>query len=83
MQVVKLTGTNKSRTSILTFTSYLGVSVPELGILLLMNVAFVFYSLCCKRRISLNFPVALAIGSHLFPSRTQKLSLLAPMVLPW
>ena len=29
------------------------------------------------------FPVAMAEGSHLFPSRTQKLSLPAPMVLPW
>ena len=27
--------------------------------------------------------MAMAEGSHLFPSRTQKLSLLAPMVLHW
>ncbi len=29
------------------------------------------------------FPVAMAKGSHLFPSRTQKLSPSAPMVLGW
>ena len=29
------------------------------------------------------FPVAMARGIHLFPSRTQKLSLFAPMVLGW
>ena len=28
-------------------------------------------------------PVAIAKGIHLFPSRTQKLSLSAPMVLGW
>ena len=29
------------------------------------------------------FPVAMAKGSHLFPSRTQKLSPSAPKVLGW
>src|SRR3954451_225205 len=33
------------------------------------------------RRDSLEFPVALAKGKHLFPFRTEKLSLSAPMVL--
>src|SRR3954454_12497786 len=33
------------------------------------------------RRDSREFPVALARGKHLFPFRTEKLSLTAPMVL--
>src|SRR5471032_3119701 len=40
------------------------------------------------RRLHLSFvkeryPVTIATGSHLFPSRTQQLSPSAPMVLPW
>ena len=31
----------------------------------------------------IRFPVAMAMGSHLFPSRTQKLSPSAPKVLGW
>src|SRR3979490_1568207 len=29
------------------------------------------------------YPVTIAVGKHLFPSRTQQLSPPAPMVLPW
>ncbi len=36
---------------------------------------------CCGTRSSERFPVAIAAGSHPFPSRTRKLSLPAPMVL--
>ena len=35
------------------------------------------------REKSISFPVAMARGSHLFPFRTQKLSLFAPKVLGW
>ena len=35
------------------------------------------------RLIKLQFPVVMARGSHLFPYRTQKLSLSALMVLGW
>ena len=35
------------------------------------------------RKESKPFPVAMARGSHLFPFRTQQLSLLAPKVLGW
>ena len=36
-----------------------------------------------KKRNRNQFPVIMARGRHLFPYRTQKLSLLAPMVLGW
>lgn len=43
------------------------------------------YSLCLDSlsKIEKVFLVAMAEGSHPFPSRTRKLSPLAPMVLPW
>ena len=37
----------------------------------------------CRSTKLLQFPVAMAKGSHLFPFRTQKLSPSAPMVLGW
>src|SRR5205807_3789063 len=36
-------------------------------------------SFVCEER----YPVTIAVGKHLFPSRTQQLSPPAPMVLPW
>src|SRR5438105_5596518 len=36
-------------------------------------------SFVCEER----YPVTIAVGRHLFPSRTQQLSPPAPMVLPW
>ena len=43
------------------------------------------YSLCLDSIVKSQkfFLVAMAEGSHPFPSRTRKLSPLAPMVLPW
>ena len=34
-------------------------------------------------RFEERYPVTIAVGKHLFPSRTQQLSPPAPMVLPW
>src|SRR5579864_5153024 len=35
------------------------------------------------RPLTKRYPVTIAAGKHLFPSRTQQLSPPAPMVLPW
>ena len=50
-----------------------------------------FCGSCCSRLRRLRYlllqeeryPVTIAVGKHLFPSRTQQLSPPAPMVLPW
>ena len=40
-------------------------------------------SSAARHQTSSQFPVVMTRGSHLFPSRTQKLSLSVPMVLGW
>ena len=47
------------------------------------KLAALLYNTCLCRRFCQKIPVVMAKGSHLFPYRTQKLSLSAPMVLGW
>lgn len=57
---------------------------PLCGIVCESFLTFVFDGYCLYfwvLRFNAVFPVSLAVGSHLIPSRTQQLSLPAPMIL--
>ena len=76
--------TLSARQSPLDFAGYAPQSPSELGSLAGINSDLIF--LCGfegAASIRFHFPVIMARRSHLFPSRTQKLSLLAPNVLGW